>query len=63
LRLYISWRREHSRLNRVTVTGSRDATTIEIPWDSRQALLERLRREGEAEDIITASKRSVPRLP
>jgi hypothetical protein len=42
------------RLNRVVVAGSRESTTVEIPWDSRQALLERLRREGEADNIIAA---------
>jgi hypothetical protein len=42
------------RLNWITIAGSRDATTVEIPWDSRQALLERLRREGEADDMIGA---------
>jgi hypothetical protein len=36
------------------VAGSRDATTVEIPWDSRDALLERLRREGDADEIIAA---------
>jgi hypothetical protein len=45
---------EASRLNRVTIAGTRDATTLEIPWDSRDALLERLRREGDAEPIIAA---------
>jgi hypothetical protein len=43
-----------SRLNRVIVAGSRESTTVTIPWDSRDALLERLRREGEAEDIVAA---------
>jgi hypothetical protein len=42
------------RLNRVIIAGTRDATTLEIPWDSRDALLERLRREGDAEPIIAA---------
>jgi hypothetical protein len=42
------------RLNRVIIAGSRDASTIEIPWDSRDSLLERLRREGDAEPIIAA---------
>lgn len=32
----------------------RDASTVEIPWASRQELLERLRREGDAEAIIAA---------
>jgi hypothetical protein len=45
---------EASRLDWVTIAGSRDATTVKIPWDSRDALLERLRREGEADDIIAA---------
>jgi hypothetical protein len=45
---------EASRLNRVIIAGSRDATTLEIPWDSRDALLERLRREGDADAIIAA---------
>jgi hypothetical protein len=43
-----------SRLNRVIVAGSRESTTVEIPWDSRDALLDRLRREGDAEPIIAA---------
>jgi len=43
-----------SRLNRVIVAGSRESTTVEIPWDSRDALLERLRREGDAEPIVAA---------
>ena len=42
------------RLNCVIVAGSRDATTVQIPWDSRDALLERLRREGDADEIIAA---------
>ena len=42
------------RLNRVIVAGSRDAKTVEIPWDSRDALLERLRRKGGADAIIAA---------
>ena len=45
---------EASRLNRVIVAGSREASTVEIPWDSRDALLERLRREADAEPIIAA---------
>lgn len=43
---------EASRLNRVNTAGTREVTTVEIPWDSRDALLERLRREGDAESII-----------
>jgi hypothetical protein len=45
---------EASRLDWVTIAGSRDATTVKIPWDSRDALLERLRREGDADPIIAA---------
>jgi hypothetical protein len=40
------------RINRVLIAGLRDATTVEIPWESRQALLDRLRREGDADPII-----------
>jgi hypothetical protein len=42
------------RLNRGVIAGSRDATTVEIPWDSRQALIQRLRTEGDADEIIDA---------
>lgn len=39
---------EASRLDRVLVVG------IKIPWETRDALLERLRAEGDAEKIIAA---------
>ena len=39
-----------SRLNRVLVAV--EAGDVALPWDSRQTLLERLRREG-AEDIVS----------
>jgi hypothetical protein len=42
------------RIDRVTFLGTRDATTVTIPWDSRQALLERLDSAGGAEDVIAA---------
>jgi hypothetical protein len=42
------------RIDRVTFLGARDATTVTIPWDSRQALLERLDAAGGAEDVIAA---------
>lgn len=45
---------EASRFNRVIIAGSRDATTLEIPWDSRQALLEWLRRDEDTEPIFAA---------
>jgi hypothetical protein len=40
------------RIDRVTILGSRDATTVVIPWDSRPALLERLEEAGGADDVI-----------
>jgi hypothetical protein len=42
------------RLDRVIVAGSRESTTVEIPWHSRQELLERLRADGDADAIIAA---------
>jgi hypothetical protein len=42
------------RVERVTILGSRDATTVVIPWDSRKALLDRLDAAGGAEDVIAA---------
>jgi hypothetical protein len=42
------------RIDRVTFLGARPATTIVIPWDSRQALLDRLTAAGGADDVITA---------
>ena len=41
-----------SRLNRVLVAGTQG--DVAIPWDSRVTLLERLRAEGDADDIIRA---------
>jgi hypothetical protein len=43
-----------SGIDRVTILGSRDATTVVIPWDSRQALLERLKVAGAAADVSAA---------
>jgi hypothetical protein len=40
------------RIDRVTILGSRDTSTVVIPWDSRQALLERLEAAGGAADIV-----------
>jgi hypothetical protein len=40
------------RISKVTIAMSRPATTVEIPWASRQALLDRLRREGGADELI-----------
>ena len=40
------------RLNRVTIQGSRQATTVVIPWDSRQQLLDRLRRDQDAKEKV-----------
>jgi hypothetical protein len=40
------------RLNRVTIQGSRQATTVVIPWDSRQHLLDRLRRDKDANETV-----------
>jgi hypothetical protein len=42
------------RLDRVTFAGSRDATTVVISRRSRQALLDRLRAAGGADDVIDA---------
>jgi hypothetical protein len=42
------------RIDRVTFAGSRDGTTVVIPWDSWQLLLERLEAEGDAEDVVAA---------
>jgi hypothetical protein len=43
------------RLDRVTITGSRQATIVTIPWDSRQHLLDRLRRDKDGnEEVILA---------
>jgi hypothetical protein len=42
------------RIDRVTIAGSRDATTVTIPWASRGVLLQRLRDAGDAEDVIRA---------
>jgi hypothetical protein len=33
------------RLDRVTIAGSGEATTVAIPWDTRQRLLDRLWRD------------------
>jgi hypothetical protein len=40
------------RLDRVTIQGSRQATTVVIPRDSRQQLLDRLRRDQDANEKV-----------
>jgi hypothetical protein len=40
------------RIDRVTIAGSRDATTVAIPWDSSQALLLRLRKDEHATTAV-----------
>jgi hypothetical protein len=42
------------RVERVTILGCRYATTVVIPWDSRQALLDRIEAAGGAEGVIAA---------
>jgi hypothetical protein len=42
------------RIEQVVIAGSRDSTTVTISWDSRQALLERLRQADGADEIIRA---------
>ena len=39
------------RNGQVTIAGSRQATTVSIPWESRQALFARLRSTGHDGDI------------
>ena len=40
------------RLDRVTIAGTSQATTVVIPWDSRQHLLDRLRRDKDANETV-----------
>jgi hypothetical protein len=49
----VAWMPER-RIDRVTILGSRPASTTEIPWDSRHLLLERLEAAGGADDVIAA---------
>ena len=42
------------RIDEVTIAGSRDASTVTIPWASRTELLERLRLAGGADGAIRA---------
>jgi hypothetical protein len=44
------------RIDRVTFLGARPATTIVIPWISRQLLLDRLKAADGADDVVTAIK-------
>jgi hypothetical protein len=40
----------------VVITGKRDATTVELPWKSRQALLNRLASRAGTREIAIAIK-------
>ena len=40
------------RLDRVTIQGSRQATTVVISWDSRRQLLDRLRRDQDTSEAV-----------
>jgi hypothetical protein len=40
------------RLDRVTIAGTSQATTVVIPWDTRQQLLDRLRRDKDAYEAV-----------
>lgn len=40
------------RLDRVTIAGASQATTVVIAWDSRQQLLDRLRRDQDANEAV-----------
>ena len=42
------------RIDQVTILGSRPASTVTISWDSRNALLGRLRQAGGAGEVIQA---------
>jgi hypothetical protein len=42
------------RIDRVTIAGSRQATNVTLPWESRGALLVRLRAEPGAEAVVRA---------
>jgi hypothetical protein len=38
-------------MGQVVIAGSREATTVSVPWESRQALFTRLRPAGRDEEI------------
>jgi hypothetical protein len=42
------------RIDQVTIAGSRQATNVTIPWESRGALLVRLRADPGAEAVVRA---------
>ncbi len=41
-------------VDEVVIAGSRVETTVMVPWESRQALLRRLRADGHCGDLIRA---------
>jgi hypothetical protein len=47
------------RIDRVTIAGSREATTVTIPWESRQALFARLRPTGRDDGIAADPERAL----
>jgi hypothetical protein len=47
----------------VVIGGKRDATTVELPWQSRQALLKRLAIRSDTNAIVAAIKSADPRRP
>jgi hypothetical protein len=47
-------RARERRIDRVVIPGSRDATSVTIPWASRGVLLVRLRQEDGASEVVRA---------
>jgi hypothetical protein len=47
------------RIDWVTIAGSRQATTVTIPWESQQLLLQRLSQDDDANQVVVRGFKAV----